>query len=50
VIFEQGIGKGNKMSEKVTTVTDSSFENDVLQSSKLMLVDFGLSGVRHAAC
>jgi thioredoxin 1 len=28
------------MSEKVTNVTDSSFENDVLQSSKLMLVDF----------
>ena len=28
------------MSEKTTTVTDSSFEKDVLQSSKLMLVDF----------
>ncbi len=28
------------MSEKVTNVTDSSFEADVLQSSKLMLVDF----------
>ncbi len=28
------------MSEKVTNVTDSSFESDVLQSSKLMLVDF----------
>ncbi|MEK6282781.1 MAG: thioredoxin [Acidobacteriota bacterium] len=28
------------MSEKVTNVTDSSFEKDVLQSSKLMLVDF----------
>jgi thioredoxin 1 len=39
-MFEQGIRKGNKMSEKVTNVTDSSFENDVLQSSKLMLVDF----------
>jgi thioredoxin 1 len=28
------------MSEKVTHVTDSSFEKDVLQSSRLMLVDF----------
>ena len=37
---ETRIGKGNKMSEKVTNVTDSSFEKDVLQSSKLMLVDF----------
>jgi thioredoxin 1 len=30
----------NEMSEMVTSVTDSSFEKDVLQSSKLMLVDF----------
>ena len=28
------------MSEKVTNVTDTSFENDVLQSTKLVLVDF----------
>jgi len=28
------------MSEKVTSVTDGSFEKDVLQSSKPMLVDF----------
>lgn len=28
------------MSDKVTNVTDSSFEKDVLESSKLMLVDF----------
>lgn len=28
------------MSEKVTNVTDSSFEKDVLQASKLILVDF----------
>ena len=28
------------MSEKVTSVTDSNFEKEVLQSSKPMLVDF----------
>jgi thioredoxin 1 len=28
------------MSEKVANVTDSSFEKDVLQSAKLVLVDF----------
>ena len=28
------------MSEKISTVTDSSFEKDVLQSSKPVLVDF----------
>jgi len=28
------------MSEKITSVTDSSFEKDVLQSSKPILVDF----------
>jgi thioredoxin 1 len=30
----------NEMSEKVTDVNDSSFEKEVLQSDKLMLVDF----------
>jgi thioredoxin 1 len=30
----------NEMSEKVQYVTDSSFEKDVLQSSKPVLVDF----------
>jgi thioredoxin 1 len=30
----------NEMSEKVTDVSDSSFEKEVLQSDKLMLVDF----------
>jgi thioredoxin len=30
----------NEMSEKVNDVNDSSFEKEVLQSDKLMLVDF----------
>jgi len=36
----QGVKEETKMSEKVKYVTDSSFEKDVLQSTKPVLVDF----------
>jgi thioredoxin 1 len=35
-----GVKEEKKMSEKVKYVTDSSFEKDVLQSGKPVLVDF----------
>jgi thioredoxin 1 len=35
-----GVKEEKKMSEKVKYVTDSSFEKDVLQSAKPVLVDF----------
>ena len=38
------------MSDKVLTLTDSNFEEEVLNSDIPVLVDFGQAGVGHVEC